>query len=221
MEIASGDSFHRLLKNNGIIGHSIHFNFHLGFDIGNRIRAGSVHLGYATQGITVLNPKLSLTSHISAFEQQFTKIGRRLHLPVMGTDRMNPGIQRILHAPIGFKAQSCCNIRRFDQRNRVIYRQGAHRSHSLRSIDESQALLGHQFDGGDSGPLHGNGSGKNLPLILRLSQAQHGKHHVRKRRQIAAGPQRALLRNNRRHAAVQHLHQGLHQLQPGTGKTFG
>ena len=139
----------------------------------------------------------------------------------MGANRMDPGVQGVLHTPVGFEAHGSGDVRRLHEADGVVDRQSAHGGHGLGAVDESQALLGHQLHSGNPGPFHGYVPGQDLSFILRLAQAQHGQHHVGQGGQVAAGAQGALLGNDRRNAPVQHGHQGLHQLQTGAGKALG
>ena len=111
MEISAGDALFGLLEDNRIVRHRIHFNFHFGFHIGNGILTGAMYLGNAAQGVAILHADLPLSGDIAAALQQVPENGCSFSLPIMRTDLVHPGVQRVQHAAIGFKAQRRCNIR--------------------------------------------------------------------------------------------------------------
>ena len=81
----------------------------------------------------------------------------------------------------------------------------------LRAVEQRQPLLGAERQRSEAGRGQGLGGGLAAMRRVDLADADHGRRHVRQRRQIARGADRAL--------AGHHWHQaiGQHRLQHGDG----
>ena len=78
------------------------------------------------------------------------------------------------------------------------------RGRDLGAVDEREALLGGEHDGREAGPAERLGGGQALALEDRLALADHGGGHVRERREIARGADRALPGDDRQDVAGEH-----------------
>ena len=59
MEVAAGDAFHGIFKDNRVVSNRIDFNFNFLFDEVDRILACTVNLRNTTQGLWILDTLLS------------------------------------------------------------------------------------------------------------------------------------------------------------------
>ena len=76
--------------------------------------------------------------------------------------------------------------------------------HHLRAVDQREAFLRAERDRLEPGALERDGARQTLAAIERLALADQRERHVRERREIAAGADRALARHDRRDAALEH-----------------
>ena len=104
----------------------------------------------------------------------------------------------------------------------VVDREDQHAEDPVGAVDEGEALLGGQRQGLDASGGQDLAGRAHVPVgIGDLALADRGEAAVRERGQVAAGAERAVLRNDRRDARVQHRHQGLRDLGPGARVAHG
>ena len=141
----------------------------------------------------------------------------RAHLPLLAAQRVHLGIKGTQDAQLCLARHGGGDIRRFCQLHGVVYHAAGDGGHDLRAVDERKALLGRKLNGRKPGQLHCPFSGHDRVLIFRFALAQHDQHDMRQRRKIAARAERALLRDHRMHAAVQHGKQRFERRQADAG----
>ena len=95
--------------------------------------------------------------------------------------------------------------------------QRAQRAHHRGAVGQRQPFLGGQRHRLQAGPPQRLRAGQPFAAVLRLAQPDQHQRHVGQRGQIAAGAQRAFLRDARMHAAVEHVQQQLQRLDADAG----
>ncbi len=90
----------------------------------------------------------------------------------------------------------------------VVQQQGAHRSEHVGAVYRAQAVAGLQAGDRDAGTLHRDVCGQAFALVERLAFAHQRERGLGHRGKVAACTYRALLRDDRGHAPVEHGNEG-------------
>ena len=217
VEIAAGDGLILLREDQGVVGDGVDLPAYHAPHIADGVPAGPVNLGRAADGVGVLHLVRIQVEGQPAALQQPPQVLRRGDLPRLAPQGVHLGIEGLPDAVQGLAGHGGGDVRRFGQVPGVIHRLAGDGRHDLGAVDQGQALLGGQLDGVDAGGGHGLPARHHPALILRLALAQHHQHHVGQGRQVAAGPQGPLLRDDRMDPPVQHLQKRLHGGQADAG----
>jgi|GEM_PF-3199454 hypothetical protein len=92
------------------------------------------------------------------------------------------------------------------------------RGRDLRAVDEGDPFLRLEDDGGEAGPRQRLGGGQTLAGVEGLALAHHRRRHVRERREVAGGADRALFRDDGNDALLQHRLDQADDLHTCTGR---
>ena len=212
MEVSAGDDRLVLREEEGVVGDGVELDIHLGLDKLQRVPYGPVDLGDTAQGVGVLNPGvLAVAQDLAALCQQ-ADVLRHLDLPDLSPDRVHPLLKSVQLSGEGGEGHGGHQVRKLGRLDGVVEVQCPHAGHGAGAVGHAQALLAHQgLQGGEARTLHGLRAGEDLALVDGLAPAQEHQAHVGQGRQIAGGPQGALLGHHGDDAPVEHLHQELHQ----------
>ncbi len=138
-------------------------------------------------------------------------VGTRLHDPrVKGTGAAAERVQR----------QRSRDIRGIHEHIGFTQRQAEQRQHSLRAIEQRQALFCFQRHRRYACTPQSFTSGNSRTLINRQSFADHYVREMRKRRQVAGSAHRALAGNYWVHVRVEHGTQRLDHHRPNPAQPF-
>src|SRR5690606_27779213 len=91
------------------------------------------------------------------------------------------------------------------------------RGRDLGAVDQRQPFLGGQPDRLDPDPRQSGARGHRFAVEYGLALADHDRRHVRQRREIAGGTDRALFGNDRNDAPLQHGLDERHGFGPHAG----
>ena len=133
---------------------------------------------------------------------------------------MDSGVKGAAQAGQRFQRHGADDVGKLRGAERVIQRHRADRGHRAGAVGHAEALLADEgIERLDPRKAHGLRTGKALALVDSLAQAEHRQRHVRKRRQVAGGAERALLRHDGNDVLIEHLHQHLRQQRTNAGVT--
>ena len=134
---------------------------------------------------------------------------------------LQPGVVGYGRAVQGFEAQRAGDVGHVGSVFGLEHRQAAKRGHQGGAVGQRQALFGLEGERRQAGGEQGLAARHDLPVDLGLAQADQDQRHMRQGRQVAAGAERALARDNRVDAAFKHAQQQLDDLGPAAGVAFG
>jgi hypothetical protein len=128
----------------------------------------------------------------------------------LAAHRVHPRVERRVAAARGVERQRAGHHRRLQQalgHEQAVQRQcGRH----LGAVDQRQALFRGQRDRLDAGRGQRGGGIEQAAVDPYLAHAQHCQRHVRQRRQVARGADRALRRDRGHDPGVVQRHQRIH-----------
>ena len=176
-------------------------------DKGQGIAHSAQHLGRAAEGIGVLHPGRGIDQLAAA--EQTAHVGRAHLLATMVAHRVEPGIKGTRHRLCRLQAHGHGELGVPDQILGIDQGQTGQRRRDRRAVVEGQSLLGRQPDRLQARLSHRLERGQTFALVAGLALADERQGQVREGGQIAAGTHRSLLGDQRVHAPIQHLHQGL------------
>ena len=110
MEVASGEDFGLLWKDERIVRYRIGLDPELFCGKAELIQAGTQHLGLTSEGIGILNVTAVFMGCIDfTLVEQLPEIRGHILLTAQSTDQMNPLIEWVVTAEAGFDGQGSCN----------------------------------------------------------------------------------------------------------------
>ena len=139
---------------------------------------------------------------------------------LVAPDVMELVVEGLLDAQLGLAGHGSGNVGSLHQVQGIPNHIAGHTHHDLGAVDQGQALLGSQLDGGDTGLLHGQLAAHADTLVEGLALAQHDQHNVAQRSQVAAGAQGTLLGDHGMDTLVEHIQHGLDGAEANAGMTL-
>jgi hypothetical protein len=126
-------------------------------------------------------------------------------------------------APSGLQRQGRRLLGQRGQGEGVPHGEGADAGGLLRAVDQGDAVAPLHGRKGDAGAAHRLRARQPVAPVADpgAAEADHRQRHVRERREVAAGPDRAAQRHMRDHAAVQHLRQARHGVRRDAAEAGG
>ncbi len=142
---------------------------------------------------------------------------RHLDLAAMAAQRVNAGIERRVGAFGGVGRE-----RAGDQRGakHALDREQSgerFRQRELGAVEQREAFLGPERDRLEPGMLERGCRRHAFAGEIGLADSEHGRRHVRERREIAGGADRPLARDHRDHGARQHGFEHGERARPHAG----
>ncbi len=141
----------------------------------------------------------------------------RLALAAVAAERMDARVERRVRAARRVERQRPGRERRAKQGLRLEEADQRVRGRELRAVEQREPLL--RLERQRLEPDRGERFGRRHdPIVeLRFADADHGGGHMGERREVARGADRALRRNDRRHAPVEHRGDAVDRLRPDAG----
>ncbi len=188
----------------------------------NDVEAGTDHLRLAADRVRVL--------HVFAIEVRLANIAAAHQLPQDARDRglpavpahaVNAAIERRVAALDRVSGHGAGYQRRREHVLAAEYRRERKRGRYLRTVQQREAFLGREPDRHDTGVREGLLRRHQFAVYPRLADADQHARHVRERRQVARGADRALGRYPRIDVVIDQRAQRVDQLEPYAGETLG
>ena len=178
---------------------------------------GADHLRGGTHGVRVLHLGLDLAGlQVAALDACADGPGRA-HRAREATDFVQTRIVRFQVGEQRLERHRAGNLGLLEEAVHVVEVNGAHGGEQVRAVDGRQTVARLQARDRDAGAFHCHARRKALALIPGLAFAHHQQRHLRHRRKIAAGADRAFLAHHRRDAGIQQRNKRLRDLGPAAG----
>ncbi len=208
VEVAAGDDV-AVFHDDGIVRDRVKLALDDAADVIDRVAAGAVDLGGASQGVGVLHALLSLPGREGRALEEPSERGRRVDLPRLSAKLVDARVEGVGDALEGLEAEGGRHLGGVDEGEGVGGREGPDGGHGLRAVDEGEPLLGREGHGLEAG--RGEGLAPRHPAAAEggFSRAHEDQGEVGERGQVARGAEGALLRHDRDDARVEHGHEGL------------
>ena len=226
VEVAGADHVAGVGKDERVVGHRLDLDGDHLAQPAVGVAAGAVHLRDAADRVGVLHlVAVEVAEHDLAALGGVAHVARRVQLAGDRAQLLDTVRERADRAAQTLDAHGADQVGRVEQRLAVGDRQAADGGHELGAVEEGEALLGFERDAARGRPLRGRGrAGRRAPSARearsaarrgvvcnqQLALADHRQHEVRRRRQVAARPQRAARRHPGHEIGVEH---GAEQLQ--------
>ena len=182
----------------------------------------AVNLGHTTEAIGILDARIMLAMGLSDFgvSQNPKQVRRRRNLSGMRTHLMNALIKGSGRAHEGFQRHCSGKIGQVHYTPCAGHCECPNCRHRLGPIQQGETLFGRQLHWHKTGPTQRFPSRDAFALVESFSLADHDKRKMGERGEIAAGADRALLRNHRMDTGIQQTDQLLQQFEPDTAESL-
>jgi hypothetical protein len=221
VKVAAGEHLDRagrlIDEQQRIVRHRIQFDLHCPACIGDGVAHGAMHLRNAAQRVGVLHVgRVSVAGEFAA-GQQFAQISRAVDLAWEGAQCVDARIESQRRAVQRLQAQAAGDVGDAAQGARPPRFERAQRRHHGRAVGERQSFFGGQRRRRQSFGRQRGGADQHCAIDLGLAHPDQHQRHVRQRRQVAAGAERAFLRDDGMHAAIEQFEQQLQRRKPHAG----
>ena len=203
----------RLEKKERIVRHAVELNVQNSSHVGNGVGAGAVDLRHAAQRVGILRVFAKIRPEKLRSFQQGTQLLGGLHLVRLGSDLVDPSIQGGRRSVQCFHRKSPGDVGNKGAVLGLGHGQASQSRHEGRAVGQRQTLLGGQFHGRQAHLGQGLDSRQYCSVHFGAALPNQHQRHVRERRQVATGAQRALPRHHGVHPALHHLQQQLQRLE--------
>ena len=173
-------------KDERVIGGADHLTQQHALRIQQAITRGPVYLRHAAQRVRVLHlATVFVRRHDWTATKQHAQVFRRHRLPRMRSRRMNARIESLRRPKQRLQRHRARDICERARIQRIRHRQCSHRGHTLRPVDQSQALFCLQHHRNQPGLAQTLGSRQRpyraRPAHLHFALADHRQGQMRKR----------------------------------------
>ena len=220
MEVATGNDL-AIGQNQRVIGRGIGLNLQRAASLTQNIHSSASDLRLTPNAIGVLHPAVALPMAFADDRacQQGAQGRRSLDLAGMTAQGVNLRLQRCggTHDGVGRQRRSHQRVLRCPPRTEQTNQRvsGA----KLGAVDQREAFLRAKHHRGKPSIRKGMRAGLDVTLMLRRSLADHHGGHMGERREVTAGPDRALRGDDRCYAMRQHRLQQRHDIPPNPRST--
>ncbi len=218
MEVAVRDDEALVDEHERIVGRGVQLDRDGRLDVVEEVAARAVHLRRAAKRVGVLHlvaPAVRLDDR-RPFEQAVDVRGR-VDLPAQRPCLVDRRVEARPRALERLERERAGEVGDAGEPSRAHEREGGHRGHELRAVDQRQTLLRRQRDRLEPRGGERVGAAVERPGEPRPTLADERQGQVRERREVAARADRAAGGDARQHAPVQALDQQLDRLDARAG----
>ncbi len=217
VEIAARHQVPVVGEEDRVVGHGVHLGLEERVREADSLPRRAVDLRHAAQGVGVLDPPAPLVGLVDlARLQQQAQVGGRGRLSGVGPQRLQPRIEGVVAPLERLERAGARDVGGGRQRLRLQERERPDREDHLGAVDQRQPFLRLQPEGLDPDPAQGVGRRHPRAAQPHLPLSDEAERQVRQRRQVAAGADRALLRDDRQEVGVQEVQERLDDPRPHT-----
>jgi hypothetical protein len=178
------------------------------------VEAGAHHLRLAAQAVGVLHAVVAFQVRAAdrAALEQGAVVARHVDLTRLAAQRVDARVEGAVAAARRVDRQRADDQRRLEHRLEGEEGVQRERGRDLRAVDQRQAFLGRQRERRDAGRAQRRVGRHALAVLPELALADQRQRQVGERRQVARGADRALRRDPRHEAGVEHRQQRVDHL---------
>jgi hypothetical protein len=217
LEVGAGQHHSVVREEDRVVADAVGLDLELFAGPAQLVTGGADDLGRRAHAVGVLDLDLLLSREEVGAVDHRSDVGRRNHRAAETAQLVQPPIVGFHVGAQGLEAHRASDLRLLEEPLRVPHREAADGVGEIRAVDDREAVA--RFEPGyrDTSRLEGLVSGHPGALIEGLAFAHHQECDLAHRREVAAGPNRALLAHHRCDTGVQHGDQGVGDLGPAAG----
>ena len=152
VEVPAGEHLARVREDHRVVRGRVHLHPHGRAHVGEGVPRRAVDLGHAAQAVGVLHlAAVAVRLADGAPREELAQVARGGGLPGVGAGGVDARVEGDVRAPEGVEAHGRQHVRGAGQPLGLGEGEAGHRGHELRAVDEGEALLGLERDGGEAG----------------------------------------------------------------------